>query len=251
MDSGEKTATLQNPKIYAAIAGVISDCGFVSKDKVNKQQGFKNRSVDDVFNALHPALAKNKVFIVPTILERKEEVIGQTAKGAKIIKVVCKIKFTFYGEDGSSFCSIIYGEGMDMGDKATNKAMAIAYKYVCFQVFCIPTEDMSDPDAENLEGEIANPYQETKKTKGQKKEPETEQNAKKAEVNSNSDVRIDAAMLQTIRAEQKRTGVADRVILSRKSIKAKKIEEMTVEEFKIVMEIFKKTPDLERGEKDD
>lgn len=39
MDSGEKTATLQNPKIYAAIAGVISDCGFVSKDKVNKQQG--------------------------------------------------------------------------------------------------------------------------------------------------------------------------------------------------------------------
>ena len=54
-----------------------------------------------------------------------------------------------------------------MGDKATNKAMAIAYKYVCFQVFCIPTEDMSDPDAENLEGEIANPYQETKKTKGQ------------------------------------------------------------------------------------
>lgn len=103
MDSGEKTATLQNPKIYAAIAGVISDCGFVSKDKVNKQQGFKYRSVDDVFNALHPALAKNKVFIVPTILERKEEVIGQTAKGAKIIKVVCKIKFTFYGEDGSSF----------------------------------------------------------------------------------------------------------------------------------------------------
>lgn len=64
-------------------------------------------------------------------------------------------------------------------------------------------------------------------------------------------MRIDAAMLQTIRAEQKRTGVADRVILSRKSIKAKKIEEMTVEEFKIVMEIFKKTPDLERGEKDD
>lgn len=76
MDSGEKTATLQNPKIYAAIAGVISDCGFVSKDKVNKQQGFKYRSVDDVFNALHPALAKNKVFIVPTILERKEDVIG-------------------------------------------------------------------------------------------------------------------------------------------------------------------------------
>lgn len=29
------------PKIYAAIAGVINDIGVVSKDKVNKQQGFK------------------------------------------------------------------------------------------------------------------------------------------------------------------------------------------------------------------
>ena len=37
---------------------------------------------------------------------------------------------------------------MDSGDKATNKAMSIAFKYACFQVFCIPTEEMVDPDAE-------------------------------------------------------------------------------------------------------
>ena len=52
--------TIENPKIYGAIAGVIADCGFVGKDKVNKQQGFKYRSVDDVFNALHPALAQKQ-----------------------------------------------------------------------------------------------------------------------------------------------------------------------------------------------
>ena len=39
-------------------------------------------------------------------------------------------------------------EGMDSGDKATNKAMSIAFKYACFQVFCIPTEEMQDPDAD-------------------------------------------------------------------------------------------------------
>jgi hypothetical protein len=38
---------------------------------------------------------------------------------------------------------------MDSGDKATNKAMSIAFKYACFQVFCIPTEEMQDPDAES------------------------------------------------------------------------------------------------------
>ena len=37
---------------------------------------------------------------------------------------------------------------MDSGDKATNKAMSIAFKYACFQVFCIPTEEMRDPDAD-------------------------------------------------------------------------------------------------------
>ena len=118
--------TIENPKIYGAIAGVIADCGFVGKDKVNKQQGFKYRSVDDVFNALHPALAKNKVVIVPTVVERTCEEVGRTKNGTALLKVVCKVKYDIFAEDGSRITSIIYGEGMDMGDKATNKAMAIA-----------------------------------------------------------------------------------------------------------------------------
>ncbi|MGL9724902.1 ERF family protein, partial [Sodalis sp. (in: enterobacteria)] len=40
-------------------------------------------------------------------------------------------------------------EAMDSGDKATNKAMSIAYKYAAFQAFCIPTEETAiDADAE-------------------------------------------------------------------------------------------------------
>ena len=53
----------------------------------------------------------------------------------------------FRSEDGSNVSAVVIGEGMDTGDKATNKAMAIAFKYACFQVFCIPTEEMQDPDA--------------------------------------------------------------------------------------------------------
>lgn len=37
---------------------------------------------------------------------------------------------------------------MDSADKASNKAMSVAFKYACFQVFCIPTEEMVDPDSE-------------------------------------------------------------------------------------------------------
>lgn len=247
------------PAIYGAIAGVIADVGAVGKDKVNKQQGFKFRSVDDVYNALHPALAKNKVFIVPEILEQTREVVGETRNGAKMTLVICTIKFTFFAEDGSYIESVIIGEALDTGDKATNKAMAIAYKYACFQVFCIPTEEMTDPDAESPEipapesGKKSVGNSTGKQQTGTKKQTEPKQRQEeKAEpepppaVEGAPTDRITEAMLNTIRAEQKRTGVTDQVILARKSVKAKKVEEMTVEEFKAIMDIFKRTPDLKR-----
>lgn len=244
MDSG---------KIYAAIAGVIADVGHVAKDKTNKQQGFKYRSVDDVFNALHPALAKNKVFIVPQILKRDCVTIGKTKNGTDMIKVVCEIKFTFFAEDGSSVESVIIGEGLDTGDKATNKAMSIAYKYACFQVFCIPTEElMDDPDDERPElTDDAAPKgkgDSTKTAKNASKKPETVAEARIDEGKESSNPKVTQAMINTIRAEQKRTGVVDKQILERKAIKAKSIEELTVSEFNYIMDIFKKTPDLPGGE---
>lgn len=239
---------IENPKIYAAIAGVIADCGIVGKDKVNKQQGFKYRSVDDVFNALHPALAKNKVVIIPTVVERQCEEVGKTKNGTAILKVICKVKYDICAEDGSRVTSIIYGEGMDMGDKATNKAMAIAYKYLCFQVFCIPTEEMADPDGESLEEKIGTPKKQLEK----KKEKPKEQPATTEPANDEAeDVKISQPMLATIQNEQKRTGVTDKQILAMRDVKAKKIEDMTVLEYKKVMSKFQKTPDLQREAEQD
>ena len=239
---------IENPKIYAAIAGVIADCGIVGKDKVNKQQGFKYRSVDDVFNALHPALAKNKVVIIPTVVERQCEEVGKTKNGTAILKVICKVKYDICAEDGSRVTSIIYGEGVDMGDKATNKAMAIAYKYLCFQVFCIPTEEMSDPDGESLEEKIRTPKKQLEK----KQEKPKEQPATTEPANDEAeDVKISQPMLTTIRNEQKRTGVTDKQILAMRDVKAKKIEDMTVLEYKKVMSKFQKTPDIQREAEQD
>ena len=239
---------IENPKIYAAIAGVIADCGIVGKDKVNKQQGFKYRSVDDVFNALHPALAKNKVVIIPTVVERQCEEVGKTKNGTAILKVICKVKYDICAEDGSRVTSIIYGEGMDMGDKATNKAMAIAYKYLCFQVFCIPTEEMSDTDGESLEEKIRTPNKQLeKKQEKSKEQPATTESAN----DEAEDVKISQPMLATIQNEQKRTGVTDKQILAMRDVKAKKIEDMTVLEYKKVMSKFQKTPDLQREAEQD
>lgn len=238
--------------IYKAISGVIADIGAVGKDGVNVQQKYKFRSIDDVYNALNPALAKNKVFIVPEILEERREV-KQMKSGAECTFVICKIKYTFYAEDGSFIEAIVIGEGMDYGDKATNKAMAIGYKYVCFQVFCIPTEDMmNDPDKESPELAEGKAQGSTKqktssaKTSNQKKQeskpnekPAGEQPATDSAVSP--DDKITADMFKAIRAEQERTGVTDKQIVSR--IKAAKVEDMSIADFKRMMYLFKATKD--------
>lgn len=136
--------------IYESITKIMEEVPAIGKEQVNKQQGFKFRGIDDVMNVLQPLLAKNKVFIVPEILEQIREE-RTTTKGGNLIYSICKIKYKFYAEDGSNIEAITIGEGMDSGDKATNKAMAIAMKYALFQVFCIPTEEMKDPDGESPE----------------------------------------------------------------------------------------------------
>lgn len=136
--------------IYEAITKCMEEIGAVGKDNVNKQQGFKYRGIDAVMNALNPALTHNHVFVVPEVLEQQRQE-RTTGKGTVLIYSICKIKFTFYAEDGSHIEAVTVGEGMDSGDKATNKAMSIAFKYACFQVFCIPTEEMKDPDSETPE----------------------------------------------------------------------------------------------------
>lgn len=137
--------------VYKAISAVARDMAEVgiSKDRENRQQGFAFRGIDQVYNALAPMLAKHGLVILPRITERTvtERV---TQKGAVLLYVVVKAEFDFVAtEDGSSHTVVTYGEAMDSGDKATNKAMSIAYKYAAFQTFCIPTEQTAvDPDAE-------------------------------------------------------------------------------------------------------
>ena len=141
---------MENGQIYAAISAAMADISAIGKDKYNQQQGFKFRGIDDVMNALKPILTKNKIFTVPQVLEQARE-SKVTTKGGELRYSLLKIAFRFYTTDGSFVEAVTLGEGMDSGDKASNKAMAIAYKYALFQVFCIPTEEMTDPDGESYE----------------------------------------------------------------------------------------------------
>jgi len=159
----------QVQKIYRAICNVIADVGAVGKDKQNTQQNYKYRAIDDVYNALNPALAKNGVVIFPNILE-VEKVEKTSKSGTVMVFTTVKVEYTFYcAEDGSSIKAIFYGEGSDTGDKSINKAMSAAMKYACFQVFCIPTENLND-DADGHTPEEIGAKQKTKPKQDKPKE---------------------------------------------------------------------------------
>lgn len=137
--------------VYKAIHGVLTDLSKlgISKDKTNQQQGFKYRGVDDVMNVVSALLAKHALLILPRVTKR-ECVERQSAKGNALFYTTLEIEYDFIGvEDGSKHTlGPIVGEAMDSGDKSSNKAMSIAYKYACFEAFCIPLEGNNDPDAQ-------------------------------------------------------------------------------------------------------
>lgn len=142
---------MDSRKVYAAISAVAKEMATtgISKDRRNQQQGFNFRGIDQVYNALAPALVNHGLLILPRITERTVTE-RTTQKGGVLFYVVVKAEFDFVStEDGSVHTVVTYGEAMDSGDKATNKAMSIAYKYAAFQAFCIPTEETAiDADAE-------------------------------------------------------------------------------------------------------
>jgi hypothetical protein len=137
-------------KVYQAINGIQADLAKtgISKDRVNSQgSGYKFRGIDDVYNAISPLLAKHGLCILPRMLTR-ECTDRMSAKGGNLFYVVVEAEFDFVSaEDGSKHTVKTFGEAMDSGDKATNKAMSAAYKYAAFQAFAIPTEGDNDADA--------------------------------------------------------------------------------------------------------
>ena len=173
----------EKKNIYESMAAVMADVGAIQKNQKNPQQGFLYRSIDAVYNALQPALIKNKVFVLPEILEIFRE-DRTTARGATLIFTRLTVKYTFYAEDGSFVTSVVVGEGQDSADKSSNKAMSAAFKYACFQAFCIPTEEMIDADAETPEeSRKATPEHNTARTQqrpqNQARPPQTVNNQKK------------------------------------------------------------------------
>jgi ERF superfamily len=142
-------------QIYKKMSEVMKEIGFIGKDQKNQAQGFKFRGVDQFVNSLYPALTKHGVFMTPRCVNERYEIKEVTRSSGKqgFDKLVTiMMEYDFYAEDGSKVTvGPIPAEGLDSGDKATNKALSAALKYALIQTFSIPTEDMAEADLDSPE----------------------------------------------------------------------------------------------------
>ncbi len=155
--------------VYQSICNAMADIEPIAKARENKEQRFKFRGIDEVMNELQPVLKKHGLFVVPKVANviRQEK---PTKSGGMLLYSIITMEFTMYAQDGTSITGSTVGEGMDSGDKASNKAMAVALKYFLLQTFCIPTEDEKDPDQTSYQ--VAPPAQKAPAPKASIPKPE-------------------------------------------------------------------------------
>jgi hypothetical protein len=136
-------------KVYQAINAVQKELVKVgiAKDSRNTQgAGFNFRGIDAVYNVLSGIMAENGLCIIPRMLTRTCTERASKSGGA-LFYVTVEAEFDLVSaEDGSKHTARTFGEAMDSSDKATNKAMSAAYKYMAFQTFAIPTQGNNDAD---------------------------------------------------------------------------------------------------------
>jgi hypothetical protein len=147
----EKTAL----PIAQAMSAIMTEVGAIAKKDKNTSQGFNFRGIDSVVNAVSPALQKHGVIVVPSVEDYEYSTVEVGRNRTAMGHVKVKVTYTFIGAKGDEIKATVVGEAMDSGDKATAKAMSVAFRTALLQALSLPTDEL-DPDASSYERSNAN-----------------------------------------------------------------------------------------------
>jgi hypothetical protein len=143
------------PKIHGAMCRIMEACDGITKDQTS-DQGYKFRSVDGAYNALHDILVKERVFTVPRLIKMTREE-RLSSRGKTMLYTIVEMNYDFVCEDGSLITvGPVLGEALDIGDKSATKAQSIAHKICLLQTFMVPTL-LSADTGEGEQHEIHSP----------------------------------------------------------------------------------------------
>lgn len=139
--------------IHAAINAVMTEVGYVQKE--HKQGlGYSFAGERALIEALRPSMVSHGIYCHVAGVQdvRHAEIPTRNGGVMQRVTIVATVRFT-HADSGTSIDCMATGEGMDSGDKASNKAMTGAFKYALRQTFCIETGD--DPDDSRPENELS------------------------------------------------------------------------------------------------
>lgn len=121
---------------FLALMNAVDSLG---KDKTAdvKMGGYAFRSIDAAMDAVGHGMRSVGLIMRSEVTSHSET---KTVIGERVwTSVVARMRYVFVDPgDGSEHAIEMVGEGRDMGDKATSKAVSMALKYGLLQSLCIP-----------------------------------------------------------------------------------------------------------------
>lgn len=136
--------------VVECLSTAMEEIRAVGKDSKNASQGFNFRGIDAVVNAASPAFRKVGVVVTPELRSVDYETVEVGNKRSLMQSCKVVVAYTFHGPAGDTITAVAPGEAMDSGDKATAKAMSVAFRIALLQALCIPTTE-KDSDEESYE----------------------------------------------------------------------------------------------------
>lgn len=146
------------PTVVEALTAVKADVGAVGKGGYNKQQNYPFRGIDAVISAVSPALIRHGVVVAPVATTVSYGTVEVGQKRTPMGHCTVVVTYRFHGPGDDHMDVTVPGEAMDSGDKATAKAMSVAYRIALLQALSLPTDDV-DPDSQSYERAAAPPPQ--------------------------------------------------------------------------------------------
>jgi hypothetical protein len=133
LDDGTPRGALRK---FLALMNVVDSLG---KDKQASPEmgGYTFRSIDSAMDAVGHGMRQVGLIMRSEVIKRDE--VKTVVNGRVWTSVSAEMRYVFVDpEDGSEHAIEMVGEGRDLGDKATSKAVSMALKYGLLQSLCIP-----------------------------------------------------------------------------------------------------------------
>ena len=150
--------------IYEKLSLITDEIGVIEKNlnvSINKTSSYKAVSERDVLDNVKPIERKYRVYSYPvkrevidrdTLVKESEFNGNVTRTNSLFMRIETTYRFVNIDNPNEYVETIVYGDGVDTGDKAPGKAMTYADKYALMKAYKLSTGDDPDKDASPEKG---------------------------------------------------------------------------------------------------